>query len=222
LSRFILLTGTFEAQLLQPHLVQIARGIDVVHAESYGQLTEAIDQNPQHTRLLAFCTAVIVPSRILDRLPGPSYNIHPGPPSYPGRHPESWGAYDGATRFGATLHEMAPRVDEGAIIDVEWTDIPPNSGQTGVGLAAFRAALRVFARWADRLLHDIGPLPRSTHEWSGRKTTHAQLEAMCRVTPDIDPIEFERRRRSFAEQAGSKMSVDLHGREFHYTAPGAT
>jgi methionyl-tRNA formyltransferase len=202
-------------------LGQIARDADLVHAASFDQLIEAIDCNPQDTRLLAFCTAVIVPSHLLDRLPGPSYNIHPGPPNYPGRHPESWGAYDGVAQFGATLHEMAPRVDEGAIIDVEWTDIPPDSGQTGVGLAAFRAALRVFARWANRLLHDAAPLPRSSHVWSGRKTTHAQLEAMCRVTPDISEIEFERRRRSFAEQAGSRMSVKLHGREFYYTAAGA-
>jgi len=220
LSRFILLTGTFEAQLLMPHLGQLGHDIDVVHVESYDGLNEMIISHPHQTRLLAFCSAVIVPSRLLNHLPGPSYNIHPGPPNYPGRHPESWGAYDGAARFGATLHEMAPRVDEGAIIDVEWTDIPPNSGQTGVGLVAFRAALRVFARWADRLLHDTAPLPRSSHVWSGRKTTHAQLEAMCRVTPDIDVTEFERRRRAFAEQAGSRMSVELHGREFYYTAAG--
>lgn len=203
-----------------PHLGQLARNVDVVHVESYDRLNEVIGSDPHHTRLLAFCTAVIVPCRLLDRLQGPSYNIHPGPPNYPGRHPESWGAYDGVAQFGATLHEMAPRVDEGAIIDVEWTDIAPHSGQSSVGLAAFRAALRVFARWADRLLHDSGPLPRSPHVWSGRKTTHAQLEAMCRITPDIDATEFERRRRAFAEQAGSRMSVELHGREFLYTAAG--
>jgi methionyl-tRNA formyltransferase len=147
------------------------------------------------------------------------YNIHPGPPSYPGRHPESWGAYDGVAKFGATFHAMAPRVDEGAIVDVEWVDVPPGSGQMDVGMRAFRAALGRMSRWAQRLLTDEAPLPANGLAWSGRKTSHAQLEEMCVVTPDIDPAEFERRRRAFAEQEGSRMRLVLHGREFHYTAP---
>ncbi len=74
-------------------------------------------------------------------------------------------------------------------------------------------------RWAPVLTGEDMPLPHSEHRWSGRKTCHADLEEMCRIGPEIDAEEFERRRRAFAEQPGSRMTLTLHGREFLYTAP---
>jgi len=219
LERLLLLTGSFEAGILAPHLVKQNPDCAVRPVDSRDKLEEALAEAAGTTRLLAFCTSVIVPQRILAALPGPSYNIHPGPPSFPGRHPESWGAYQGLATFGSTLHEMAPRVDEGRIIDVSWFEPPPGAGQLEFGYGAFRAALQLVLRWAAALAGDERPLPHSEHRWSGRKTTHADLEAMCRIGPEIDATEFERRRRAFAEQPGSRMSLLLHGREFHYVAP---
>lgn len=208
--------------MLIPHLARQNPECAIRHVETYGALETALPEGLAGTRLLAFCTAVIVPASLLNLLPGPSYNIHPGPPEFPGRHPESWGAYAGVGSFGATLHEMAPRVDEGAIIDVIRFEPPAGAAQLEFGFGAFRAALELVLRWGQRLTGDEMPLPRSELRWSGRKTTHAELEAMCHVTPDIDAEEFERRRRAFAEPVGSRMTVILHGRKFHYTAPDPT
>ena len=92
-------------------------------------------------------------------------------------------------------------------------------GQAAYGLKAYQAAIQLLIRWAPWLINDDRPLPRSTDRWGGTKTRRADLEAMCRVTPDIGEAEFERRRRSFAEHPGGRMSVLLHGREFHYDVP---
>jgi|HubBroStandDraft_1064217.scaffolds.fasta_scaffold01156_5 methionyl-tRNA formyltransferase len=218
-QRLLLLTGSFEAGILASHLGKQNSGCSVQPVATLDKLEAALAEPAGTTRLLAFCTAVIVPRRVLDALPGPSYNIHPGPPSFPGRHPECWGAYEGLGRFGATLHEMAPRVDEGPIIDVAWFDLAPGAGQVEFGHGAFRAALQLVLRWAPPLTASAAPLPHSEHRWSGRKTTHGDLEAMCRIGPEIDGAEFERRRRAFAEQPGSRMTLTLHGCEFHYLAP---
>jgi methionyl-tRNA formyltransferase len=217
-QRLLLLTGAFEAGILAPHLAKQG-GCVVRPVDSLAKLEEALAEPAGTTRLLAFCTSVIVPRRILEALPGPSYNIHPGPPSFPGRHPESWGAYQELRSFGSTLHEMAPRVDEGPIVDVAWFEPPAGAGQLEFGYGAFRAALQLVLRWAAALTGEEAPLPQSEHRWSGRKTTHGDLETMCRVGPEIDAAEFERRRRAFAEQPGSRMILTLHGREFVYTAP---
>lgn len=218
-QRLILLTGRFEAQLLLPIFRRLGGTCDIEHVETLDRLAQAVSEQPGKARLVAFCTAVIVPARLLALMAGPSYNVHPGPPHYPGRHPESWGAYDGVTRFGATLHEMASRVDEGPIVDVEWAELGPAAGQIDIGIAAFRAALALVARWGPRLMEDARPLRHSGQHWSGRKTRQAEREAMCRISPDIDAVEFERRRRAFAEQPGSVMTMLLHGAEFRYTAP---
>jgi methionyl-tRNA formyltransferase len=218
-QRLLLLTGTFESGLLFPYLVKQTPNCLVRPVHSLTDLDRELAEPAGMTRLLAFCSSVIVPRRILEALPGPSYNIHPGPPSFPGRHPESWGAYRAMRRFGATLHEMAPRVDEGPIVDVCWFDLADGAGQVDFGLGAFRAATQLVVTWAAALTGDDAPLPHSAYRWSGTKTTHADLRAMCRVGPDIDAVEFERRRRAFAEQPGSRMTVTLHGCDFDYVAP---
>jgi methionyl-tRNA formyltransferase len=218
----ILLSGSFEAGLIGPFLSTQNPGCRVRVTESLEGLEASFDaalaEDPLATRLVAFCTSVIVPARLLARLPGPAYNIHPGPPGFPGRHPESWGAYAGVGRFGATLHEMAPRVDAGPIVDVAWFNPTPGSGQIAYGMGALRAGLELIRRWAQKLAADMDPLPHNGLMWSGIKTTHADLEAMCRVPPDIDPAELERRRRAFAEQAGSVLTVAVGGLDFRWIA----
>ena len=218
--RLLLLTGEFEAGILIPFFTRHAPDARIEAVHLGGDLESAVLSGTEGTRLLAFCTSVIVPPALLALLPGPSYNIHPGPPSFPGRHPECWGAYRGVTRFGATLHEMAARVDEGPIVDVQWFEMTETGGgQAAYGMRAYQAAVQVLIRWAPWLVNDDRPLPRSADRWSGTKTRRADIEAMCRVSPDIDREEFERRRRAFAEQPGGRMSVVLHGREFHYEVP---
>jgi methionyl-tRNA formyltransferase len=218
-ARLLLLTGEFEAGILIPFFTRHApeARIEAVHLGH--ALETALLSGIEDTRLLAFCTSVIVPTSLLNLLPGPSYNIHPGPPSFPGRHPECWGSYHGAVRFGATLHEMAPRVDEGPIVDVQWFEMAEGGGQAAYGLKAYQAAIQLLIRWAPWLINDDRPLPRSSERWSGTKTKRSDLEAKCRVTPEIDAAEFERRRLAFAEQPGGRMSVLLHGREFRYEVP---
>jgi methionyl-tRNA formyltransferase len=215
--RLLLLTGHFEAQFIRSQMVPPDGVAD--HVPTLDAVVEALDRSVENTTLLAFCTAVIVPRRVLARLPVPSYNVHPGPPDFPGRHPESWGAYRGCTRFGATFHEMAPRVDEGAIVDTQMIDVAPGSGQLEFGRQALRAALVLLARWIPRLLDGDGRLPPGGAAWSGHKTTHAELDAMTRLSPDVSRQEFERRRRAFAEVPGSRLSVLLHGCEFVHITP---
>jgi methionyl-tRNA formyltransferase len=218
-QHLLLLTGSQEASVLIPHLAKQNVDCRVQSVDSLAKLEETISATNGTIRLIAFCTFVIVPKSILDSLSGPSYNIHPGPPSFPGSLPFNWGAYVGVQRFGATLHEMAPQVDEGAIIDVAWFEPPHNAGEIEVTKGALQAAYLLVARWAWALTSEDRPLPHSEDRWSGRKTTRADFEAMCRIRPDIDVAEFERRQRAFAERPGSRMTVTLHGREFHYTTP---
>jgi len=194
------LTGRQEAEFVTTALAPNEPRLYPV--ESLAALEHALSGDRDSTVLLAFCTAVIVPRRLLERVAPLAYNIHPGPPNYPGRHPESWGAYHGATNFGATLHEMAPRVDEGAIIDVEWTKMPPDAGQLEFGRRALRSAVALLIRWLPVILKGDLPLPHADYRWTGRKTTHAEFEAMCRISSALDQSEIARRARAFAEAPG--------------------
>ena len=157
-SDLILLTGHREA----PYLIDYIRGysttLPIIHATDLEDLER--ECLPGRV-LIAFCTAVIVPASLLDRLGRPAFNFHPGPPTYPGRHPESFAAYDGVSRFGATSHVMVPRVDEGPIVGVEWFDVPPETGQMMLADLAFQATLRLFARQAPIMALSTQPMKPS-------------------------------------------------------------
>ena len=216
LRRLVLLTGPLEAEFIRSRVVPST--YPIAAADSLEALEAALPADDSDTLLLGFCTGVIVPERLLDRVPRLAFNIHPGPPSFPGRHPESWGAYHGVDRFGATLHRMAPRVDEGEIVDVEWMAMAPGSGQLEFGRQALRAAVRLVGRWLVPLLEGKVPAP-TAYRWSGHKTSHAEAEAMRHMTPAIAAEEFERRRLAFAEVPGSELTLELYGQSFVRRTP---
>src|SRR5262249_41689556 len=111
----VLLSGKLEARPLAIFLLRHNPELIVTSVETRDELLAACRPPRQPCRLVAFCTATIVPGDLLRQLPAGAYNFHPGPPDYPGRHPASFAIYEGAARFGATAHEITGRVDNGPI-----------------------------------------------------------------------------------------------------------
>lgn len=148
------------------------------------------------TRLVSFCSSVIVPAEMLRALPGPSYNFHPGPPERPGRFPAVFALYERAERFGVTVHEMAAAVDAGPIVAAEWFAVPADADLAALESAALAELVAVFHRLAPFLALNPSPLPRVFIPWSGTKRTKAECDAVCRLTPDLSPDEAALRRRS--------------------------
>ena len=65
-----------------------------------------------------FDNGLIVPEGVLEGLNWRAFNYHSAPPEYPGRDVHHFAIYDDAEYFGATLHKMTKRVDEGEILSV--------------------------------------------------------------------------------------------------------
>lgn len=161
--------------------------------------------------LIAFCTATIVPRRVLQRLGGPAYNFHPGPPTHPGVRPEAFALYAGDPVFGATAHEMAPRVDTGPIVDVEWFDVPPHLDQRALGDLAFAATVRLFARVAPRLVAGERPTPMGV-DWAPRAWTFADYRDLRTIPPTATSEEAARRLR--CAHADPERPAVLHMADF--------
>tara|TARA_R110000868_G_scaffold219102_4_gene469931 strand:+ start:920 stop:1546 length:627 start_codon:yes stop_codon:yes gene_type:complete len=193
ITRIILLTGEAEAPALSSELLRYNPSLDIIIAHDHIELTRAADKCDSGTRLLSFCTAVIVPSAILDGLPGPAYNFHPGPPERPGRYPSVFALYDKAEQFGLTVHEMAPLVDSGPIIDAEWFDIPEGCDLIELESRTLIRLVAVFRRLAPYLAVFSQPLPHQDILWQGRKTAKADCDELCRITPDMSSEEITRR-----------------------------
>jgi len=197
----LLLTGDIEG----PHLAQILGAhnpaLSIVHVGTAVELSEAAADpgGAEGRRLVAFCTGVVVPEAVLCALPGPAYNFHPGPPTFPGSWAAGFALYEGARRFGATLHVMEKRVDEGAIIAVDWFDVPanPRLRYDELEILAYQGALRLFHAFAPRLAAEDAPLPPCGETWSGVKHTKAEVVAMREPPRDASEDEIRRRFRAF-------------------------
>ena len=214
LREIVLLTGAREAPHLTTYLLRTNPQLRITHVESKNDLICALHPARPGVRLIGFCTPTVVPSDLLAGLDGPAYNFHPGPPTYPGRHPASFAIYEGATRFAATAHEMQRRVDSGPIVGVEWFDMPPQPRLSVLESLTFEAAVRLFARLGPLLAASTEPLPPTGDTWSGRKSTQSDFDSMCALPLDIDAAEFDRRSRAFADGLTGTLYLTLHGRRF--------
>ncbi len=143
--RIIILTGQREAPFFKKFLLEQNPLLDVAAAHDLEDLTSAIDRFDADARLIAFLSGTIVPSKLLSRLQITPYNIHPGPPEYPGSHPESFAIWEGAQTYGVTAHEMTARVDDGPIVAVYRFPAPPNPGRVQLSNLTYEHAVKVFA-----------------------------------------------------------------------------
>ena len=199
-QHIILLTGDTEFPFLSKAQQDANPALTVGHANSSTALSEAMAQSdPQSARLLSFSTNIIVPASVLSALPGPSYNFHPGPPAYPGSHPDSFAIYDGATRFGATVHEMIARVDAGPIVRVSEFDIPEGSNALDLATLAYQHVAALFFELAPVLAASDTSLPHLNRQWGPRKYTRADYERMRAFDAVSNPMERALRQRAFGD-----------------------
>lgn len=196
ISRIILLTGEVEAPVLGQVLRAHNPGLEVRTVTAAADLAPACAMPSAGTRLLSFCSPVIVPGALLKALSGPSYNFHPGPPERPGRYPSVFALYENAATFGVTVHEMQAAVDSGPIVGVQRFNIAPDADLEALEHLTLMHLLVVFRLRAQHLATNPAPLPHAAEVWTGRKTSKAHCDALCVVTPDMDPAEADRRRRA--------------------------
>jgi methionyl-tRNA formyltransferase len=165
-------------------------------------------------RVLSVCSPVIVPPDVLEALSGPAYNLHPGPPDYPGLFPAVFALYDGAMSFGVTLHEMAPDVDSGVIVAANTVDIAPGMDRLALEALSWRLALHLLEGMAPALTDLSRPLPGLDLSWSGPARRRADFEALCRLPADVDEAEFRRRLRAVGEGPHHALRLPAFGRWF--------
>lgn len=148
------------------------------------------------TRLISFLTQVIVPADILDSLHLTPYNIHPGPPEYPGSHPEAFAIWERSKTFGVTAHEIAVAVDSGPIVYIERFAMPEQPDLQELADLVFPVAVRVFAEVARFCAHSDASLPELAETWSTRKGTRRAFRELCRAGDAYFDQDYDRLQRA--------------------------
>jgi methionyl-tRNA formyltransferase len=178
LDTIILLTGAVE----QPVLGSILRSHNpALRIETVSSPAEVAALQPdllRRARLIAFCTDVVVPPRVLDQVGFGAYNFHPASPRFPGWGCAHFAIHEGAREFGATAHVMLEKVDAGPIVGVELFDVPAGAQASDLEALAYVSLAQMFRRLAPALVQSapLAPLPI---KWSGVKGTRRRYAASC-------------------------------------------
>lgn len=215
-SRLILLT-TLAGDGLDRLAAIFQEIADITVASDLAALEAALLDG--ETTLLSFGAGVIVPGRVLSALRKPAYNMHAASPAFPGRDPHHHAVYRQATVYGATLHVMTPRVDDGPIIGVELFEVAPGSVPAVLLAEANEAGFRLVERLAADMLKPHAPEPLAGVTWGETKTRRSDLHEFCRLTPLINRDEFQRRYQAFNSGAFNNLTVKLHGQIFRIERP---
>ena len=205
--RIILLTGPDEAPFLRELFLKLDPLLEVTAALDLGELIEAVDRCDGDARLISFLTGIIVPTTLLSRLKVTPYNIHPGPPEYPGAHPECFAIWEEAETFGVTAHEMTARVDEGPIVAVYRFDMPPNPSRIALSELTFMRALDVITAVARHCAATDAPMTPVDETWASRKRTRQEFRALRASTSDVAPAGLERLVRACGVSRGSSPTL---------------
>lgn len=204
----------------QPALLQAFETVssgdkpDLKAVSNRSELEKVVSGSAGTTRLIAFCTDVIVPSDVIDQCSAGAYNFHPGPPAYPGIFPSCFAIIDGATRFGATVHRMTAKVDGGEIVKITYFDMPPHVDRMQLDGLAFNAVSSLFQEMASELLNLSDELTPLGVDWAGPVRTRKHFEQLCQLPEDISKEEFDRRYRAVGEGPDHALTLQLHGHRF--------
>lgn len=209
----ILLAPPEEQEEAAAPLRTAAPGLALHPVADRAGLRAALLRHPA-ARLLSVCSPVIVPADILADLKGPAYNLHPGPPNYPGLYPAAFALYDGARTFGVTLHEMTAQVDAGPIVATNAVDIPPDMDRLGLETLSRQLARHLLRGMAGALTDLARPLPLAGVSWTGQARRQADFDALCCLPPNADEAEFHRRLRAVGEGPYHGLRLPMFGRWF--------
>jgi methionyl-tRNA formyltransferase len=197
-------------------LCRLANEIGIsLKAEVVGDLktlTRIFDD--QQKLLLSFGTSVIVPACLLEQPGLLALNVHAASPDYPGRDPHHFAVYDGATKYGATVHFMTSKVDAGPIVDMELFDVPTDATPASLLDRANQAAWVLLERLLKKLAGDKALIPLAGASWGTNKTTRKMFIELCRIDASMTAVEFARRLRATSMPGFSNLYMEVHGHCF--------
>ena len=167
--------------------------------------------------IITYLSPFIIPDNVLKNARQAAINFHPGPPAYPGIGCTNFAIYNGERDFGVTCHHMAAAVDTGPIIAVRRFPLYPIDSVYDLTQRCYDAIQNLFFEVIEQIASGA-PLPDAGETWTRAPYRRTELEALCRITPDMEKEEIERRVRATTFPGAPGAHIELHGHRFDYAS----
>lgn len=181
------------------------------------RLQPTFDTEQNITLLLSFGTSIIVPESFLILPSVKAINIHAASPDFPGRDPHHFAVYSGVTEYGATMHYMTKKVDDGPIIDTEMFEVSDSDTPRTLLEKANECGWILIERLLVWLNKQVD-LPASSRVWGDVKRTRKDFQQFCKIDVSISETELEKRIKAFHIDPYENLYVELYGHKFYLRA----
>jgi len=142
--------------------------------------------------IISYLSQWIIPKTVLVNAKIAALNFHPGPPEYPGIGCTNFAVYNREEQFGVTCHRMLSKVDTGEIIAVDRFPIFETDTVYSITQRCYSHILNMFYTIVSALMNGEN-IQSSGEEWQRKPYLRKELDELCRLTPDMDIKEIERR-----------------------------
>lgn len=142
--------------------------------------------------LISYLAQWIIPGELLEKASMAAINFHPGPPDYPGIGCTNFAVYHKEKEFGITCHHMLAKVDTGAIIAVKRFPVAESDTVYTITQNCYQAIYNLFIEIMEGVISGAD-FPVSHEHWTRKPYTRKQLNALCLLSPDMDPDEIKLR-----------------------------
>ena len=170
--------------------------------------------NQDYDLLISFGSSIIVSKKILEIKGLKSVNIHAASPKYPGRDPHRFAVYDNVKKYGATMHFMINKVDEGGIIDVDFFSVKSSIKPNELLIKANDAGLKLFIKLLKNFDKKNYLKVNNKYKWSNKKNTRKDFEKLCNLSFDIDNKEFMKRLNACSFPGYNNLFLNIYGKKF--------
>jgi len=174
---------------------------------------EAYDQTPDI--LISYISPWIIPEKMLSIVKKWSINFHPGPPEYPGIGCTNFAIYNEEKIFGVTAHLMETKVDSGKIINVKRFPLLKDDTVFSLTQRCYDYILIQFYEVINYIFQQE-ETPKCNEKWKRKPYTRKQLNSLCKILPDMDKREVERRIRAVSYPGMPGAFVKIFNHNFEY------
>ena len=144
-------------------------------------LKRVMSERPNRTRLISFCSDLIIPGRAIEDLNFECFNFHSGPPERPGYRPTAFAIAQKTSDYGVTFHRMTAQVDAGPIYATRRFPLPSHPTQESVDVLVYQYLILLAKDLSSRLADYDAVFEPNGEVWSGAPTTRAEYERLSQL-----------------------------------------